>query len=111
MASSPIDQKNEAHNVEKTDMQDLEEKNVHLQSEILVNPELMHDAFDGENREHAMGTWEAVKTHPMACFWAFIFSFTIVSPTIRYISYLTVMPRLISPRSPGHGVVRHVPEW
>lgn len=46
--------------------------------EILANPELMNDAFDGENREHEMGVWEAAKSHPWACFWAFIFCFTIV---------------------------------
>ena len=82
MSSASIDQKNEAHNAAQVDMQDLEEKNV-LQSEILINPDLMHDAFDGELREHEMGIWAAVKTHPMACFWAFLFSFTIVSPVVR----------------------------
>lgn len=46
--------------------------------EVLANPELMNDAFDGENREHEMGVWEAAKSHPWACFWAFIFCFTIV---------------------------------
>ena len=77
MSSSPID-----HEKPQVGMHDLEEKNG-LQSEILVNPELMNDAFDGENREHAMGTLEAVRTYPMACFWAFIFSFTIVSLTLE----------------------------
>lgn len=48
-------------------------------SEVLVNRDLMNDAYDGENREHQMRTWEAVKTHPWACLWAFIMCFTIVS--------------------------------
>ncbi|KAJ5591657.1 uncharacterized protein N7459_002026 [Penicillium hispanicum] len=46
--------------------------------EVLANPDLMNDAFEGENREHEMGVWEAVKTHPWACLWAFTMCFTIV---------------------------------
>lgn len=48
-------------------------------SEVLKNSDLMNDAFDGENREHELGVWEATKKHPWACFWAFIMCFTIVS--------------------------------
>jgi SP family general alpha glucoside:H+ symporter-like MFS transporter len=48
-------------------------------AEILANQDLMNDAFDGENREHEMGLWAAVKAHPWACFWAFTMCFTIVS--------------------------------
>jgi hypothetical protein len=48
-------------------------------AEILENKDLMTDAQNAEAREHEMGLWEAVKDHPMACFWAFIFCFTIVS--------------------------------
>ncbi|KAL6872197.1 general substrate transporter [Trichoderma novae-zelandiae] len=47
-------------------------------SEILGNHDLMNDAFNGENREHEMGVWQAVKSHPWACLWAFIMCFTIV---------------------------------
>ena len=47
-------------------------------SEVLVNAQLMNNAYDAENREHEMGVWQAAKLHPMACFWAFIFCFTIV---------------------------------
>lgn len=55
------------------------------EKEVLADPDLMNDAFDGENREHEMGLWTAVKSHPWACFWAFIMCFTIVSliPCIR----------------------------
>lgn len=51
--------------------------------EVLGNEDLMNSAFDGENAEHAMGVWEAVKSHPMACFWAFFMCFTIVSAGVR----------------------------
>ncbi|KAJ5692336.1 hypothetical protein N7462_001759 [Penicillium macrosclerotiorum] len=47
-------------------------------SEALKDPVLMHDAFDGENREHAESTWRAARKHPWACLWAFIMCFTIV---------------------------------
>ncbi|KAF9768211.1 hypothetical protein IL306_014506 [Fusarium sp. DS 682] len=46
--------------------------------EVLGNPDLMHDAFDAEQREHEQGVWTAAKAHPWACFWAFIMCFTIV---------------------------------
>lgn len=48
-------------------------------SEVLVDTDLMNDAYEGENREHAEGMWASVKAHPWACFWAFIMCFTIVS--------------------------------
>lgn len=51
-----------------------------MQQEALTDKELMNASYGAETREHEMGVWEAVKSHPMACFWAFIFCFTIVSP-------------------------------
>lgn len=63
-------------------VEDLEDKNIH-HSEVLVNPDLMNDAFNAENREHSMGMKEAMKLYPMACLWAFIMCFTIVSPCIQ----------------------------
>lgn len=68
-------------------MSDVEPKNDSLhdekgeirQSEILDNANLLNEAFDGENREHEMGAWEAAKKYPWACFWAFLMCFTIVS--------------------------------
>jgi SP family general alpha glucoside:H+ symporter-like MFS transporter len=59
--------------VEKSEKADI------LHSEVLANKDLMNDAFDGENREHEMGVWEAAKSHPWACLWAFTMCFTIVS--------------------------------
>lgn len=52
-------------------------------SDILSDEELINSAVNAEAREHEMGAWEAVKLHPYACFWAFIFCFTIVSPSFR----------------------------
>ena len=37
------------------------------------------DAIEAENAEHAMGVMEAVRAYPMASFWAFVMSCTIVS--------------------------------
>ena len=50
-----------------------------LKADVLATPELMNDAFDGENREHEERIWASVKSHPWACLWAFIMCFTIVS--------------------------------
>ena len=37
------------------------------------------DAVEAENAEHNMGVLEAVRAYPMASFWAFVMSCTIVS--------------------------------
>jgi MFS transporter, SP family, general alpha glucoside:H+ symporter len=58
--------------------EELQKEDVH-HSEVLVNADLMNDAFDGENEEHEQGTWAAIKSHPWAFFWAFTLCFTIVS--------------------------------
>lgn len=47
-------------------------------SEVLANLDLMNQAIEGENREHQMGIWAAVKAYPMACLWSFMMCFTIV---------------------------------
>lgn len=36
----------------------------HRHSIISVDADLMNDAMEGENREHAEGLWAAVKSHP-----------------------------------------------
>lgn len=82
MSSGNTEPKNELHQEDQVDVDVLREKNVR-HSEVLVNPTLMIDAFHGENREHEMTLWEAIKNYPMACFWAFIMCFTIVSSGIR----------------------------
>ena len=48
-------------------------------SKVLNDELTMNDAFEGENAEHEQTLWSAAKTHPKACFWAFIMCFTIVS--------------------------------
>ncbi|RSH76962.1 uncharacterized protein EHS24_003901 [Apiotrichum porosum] len=40
--------------------------------------EMEREAMEAEAKEHSMGMLEAVRTYPMACFWAFVMSFTIV---------------------------------
>lgn len=63
---------------EEVQVQEGEKGGETLYPDILVNPDLFGDAVDGENREHEMGVWDAVKSHPWACLWAFIMCFTIV---------------------------------
>lgn len=63
------------------------------------------DAIEAENVELRMGVWEAVKLYPMASFWAFVMSSTIVStlfsisPPLPYCkeSLLTAAVRSWSP--------------
>lgn len=72
-------EKHEAAHVDLVDSHEKHEKGVIGNDHLLVNQDALASAYDAENREHSMGVWEAVKLHPMACFWAFLFCFTIVS--------------------------------
>ncbi|KAL2206180.1 general substrate transporter [Sarocladium strictum] len=47
-------------------------------SKVLADELTMNDAFEAENAEHEQTLWQSVKSHPKACFWAFIMCFTIV---------------------------------
>lgn len=58
---------------------DYEKDAVRAHSTISMKEEVMEIAYDGENKEHQETFWDAVKGNPMACMWAFIFCFTIVS--------------------------------
>ena len=81
MSTGSIEKKVEAEAASKGDSneaRDLESKDV-LHDEVLANPDLMEDAFEGENLQHSEGLWAAAKAHPKSCFWAFIMAFTIVS--------------------------------
>ncbi|KAJ5671977.1 hypothetical protein N7507_001104 [Penicillium longicatenatum] len=73
MSTGSIDQKME---VEPKAMEAHEADVLH--DEVLKNPDLLTEAFEGENLEHQQGVWAGVKAHPWACFWAFIMCFTIV---------------------------------
>ena len=72
-------EKPELHHGDHVDS--LKEKDA-LHSEVLVNQDLLNDAFNGENHEHEEGVWAAAKGHPMACLWAFIMCFTIVCSSL-----------------------------
>lgn len=74
MSSGDFKEKEELH-----EGGEMGEKHDVLHAEVLASADLMNDAFDAENREHEMGIWQAAKAHPMACFWAFLMCFTIVS--------------------------------
>jgi hypothetical protein len=71
------------------------------------------DAVEAENAEHNMGVLEAVRAYPMASFWAFVMSFTIVSclspfsldlPPTRGIAANTIF-RLWSPTMSSSSVI------
>lgn len=52
------------------------------------------DAIEAENAEHNMTVLEAVRAYPMASFWAFVMSFTIVSCLVPCFAWL-VLFRLV----------------
>lgn len=78
----------------KADSNELREKGLRG-SAVLVNSDLMNNAYAGEDAEHQMGVWEAAKSHPMACFWAFIFCFTIVSTPYQPIAHTADMKQVM----------------
>jgi len=82
MSFNNHDSKKEVNHEEFVPVEVLEEKN-RLGSAVLVDSNLMNDAYAGENREHEMGIMESLKAHPMACLWAFVFCFTIVGVDAR----------------------------
>lgn len=82
MSSPDVEPKKEVHHDDQPvveDTGDLKQEKGVLHQEVLGDQELMNEAFHGENAEHEQGLWESAKNHPMACIWAFIFCFTIVS--------------------------------
>ena len=95
MPSGIIEPKDEAYHGEKVDP--VERRH----SSVFVAQDLLNDAVDGENREHAMGIVEAMKTYPWACLWAFIMCFTIVSLFPRF-SGSPAVPRILDRRTTAH---------
>lgn len=77
--SGPIEPSLDAAGGDTIDVEEHQEKSV-PGHDVLIDKEIMNDAFKGESLEHSMGPWEAAKSHPKACFWAFFMCFTIVSP-------------------------------
>lgn len=83
MSSEKVEPTAAVHNDDLVGIETLKEHNIH-NSNVLVDKDLMLGAYDAENREHTEGVWEAAKAHPMACIWAFIMCFTIVSLTMEF---------------------------
>jgi SP family general alpha glucoside:H+ symporter-like MFS transporter len=55
------------------------EKGQYGHNDVLRDEDLLNEAYRAENAEHQMGLWEAFKTHKLACMYAFLMAFTIVS--------------------------------
>ncbi|KAJ7723023.1 putative maltose porter [Mycena olivaceomarginata] len=47
-------------------------------TDLKTKAEYKLDAIEAENAEHSMTVMEAVRAYPMACFWAFVMSSTII---------------------------------
>lgn len=68
-----------------------------IHHEVLGDGDILSNAYEAENREHEMGLWEAFRTYPWACFWAFLMCFTIVRKFHTYhLALLTMLGRLWS---------------
>ena len=88
-----------------TQNQDLESKIQHevghhdVYDEKAVVSDFKADAIEAENAEHNMTVLQAVRAYPMATFWAFVMSCTIVSfhHTITPQCCMSNMSRLWSP--------------
>ena len=54
------------------------------------------DAVEAENAEHNMGVLEAVRAYPMASFWAFVMSCTIVSCILPFSTSPFLRPGIVA---------------
>jgi len=65
---------------EMEDKTSFENEKGHIDHTDLKSPvaDYKGDAIEAENAEHSMTVMEAVRAYPMACFWAFVMSFTII---------------------------------
>lgn len=64
--------------VEKAYSQEEQQEHAYDLDEKAKTSDFKADAIEAENAEHNMGVIEAVKAYPMATFWAFVMSCTIV---------------------------------
>lgn len=68
------------------------------------------DAIEAENAEHNMTVLQAVKAYPMASFWAFVISCTIVS-LFFYRDARWGAAIHIANTYPDYGIIRRFPHW
>jgi SP family general alpha glucoside:H+ symporter-like MFS transporter len=74
-----------------------------LHDEVLANQDLFNDAIEAENAEHAMDMWSAAKKHPVACLWAFLMCFTIVSGSLIVIYFVPIQSQMFDRIFGGSG--------
>jgi len=76
------------NNVDEKAEHTLDEKADYKLDEKAKIADYKADAIEAENAEHNMTVLEAVRAYPMASFWAFVMSFTIVSCLMPDSDYL-----------------------
>jgi MFS transporter, SP family, general alpha glucoside:H+ symporter len=74
--SYPVDSKTEG-GLEKVELEGQMDHSYDLDEKAQI-ADYKADAIEAENAEHTMTVLEAVRMYPMAAFWAFVMSFTIV---------------------------------
>lgn len=78
--SDPVDSKSPASPLKVEPEEGLSQvENVYNLDEKSAAADYKADAVEAENAEHNMTVMEAVRQYPMATFWAFVMSCTIVS--------------------------------
>jgi hypothetical protein len=96
---------NTNHESKPTYTQEIEKPGVEYNENEKTDAAHRAEAIMAESVEHNMTVLEAVKAYPMASFWAFVFSCTIVRyqyPNFSLIQQLTIT---------DHGILRRLPHW
>lgn len=76
--SNPVDSKEFGGAPEVVEAAGLRREHAYDLDEKAKVADYKEDAVEAENAEHNMGVLEAVRAYPMASFWAFVMSFTII---------------------------------
>jgi SP family general alpha glucoside:H+ symporter-like MFS transporter len=84
--SNPVESKSPGGDLEEVEAQPAQIDHTADLDEKAALAAYKPDAIEAENAEHRMGVLEAVRLYPMATFWAFIMSSTIVSDLSRYLA-------------------------
>lgn len=81
------------------------EENAYKLDEKASAADYKADAVEAENAEHNMGVLEAVRAYPMASFWAFVMSCTIVNCLSPFPHHLSSDRELQLILSKDYGIV------
>jgi SP family general alpha glucoside:H+ symporter-like MFS transporter len=96
---------NHDHESKPTHAQEIEKPGVEYNENEKTDAAHRAEAIMAESAEHNMTVLEAVKAYPMASFWAFVFSCTIVRHLCLDLSFMQQLTIA------DHGILRCLPHW